>query len=91
MQFAKIADVVKLSWRAVQRLFHDNRKSENYFGRQKNWINPGIINSISDPIGAAVLFEALISNNSELLQKYVDKSIIGCFQKLILSKGPQSR
>ena len=89
--FSKIANLVKLSFRAVQRLFHENRKSENYFARQKNWINPGVVDSISDPIGAAVLFEALISNNATLLRRHVDGEIFSCFQRLILSRGPESR
>jgi len=75
----------------MSQLFKNNRNSENYFARQKDWINPGIISQIADPVGAALAFNLLISENVLLLETAVDSEVILAFQRLILERGPQDR
>ena len=89
--FATIVTVVKLAWKTMEQLFRGNRVSENYFAKQPKWINPGIIDQIADPVGAALTFNRLISQNIDLLENSVDAEIIRAFQGLILKRGPQDR
>ena len=89
--FTQIADTTKMAWHALQQCFKGNPMSENYFAAQPGWINPGIISQIADPVGAAVAFEKLISENANLLENCVDESIIKAFMNLIIERGPQQR
>ena len=88
--FSRVSDLVMLAWRALQSIFLNNKENEDYFARQENWITT-TISLISDPIGAAVAFSKLISNNADLLKRYVSRSIIEEFKGLIKTKGLQSR
>jgi hypothetical protein len=89
--FATISMCVKLAWRFMEKLFQNNEDNEGYFADQNGWINPGLVNQIADPVGAAIAFGTLISSNKALLEKYVDKSVIQAFIRLIKERGPQAR
>ena len=89
--FAQISNTTKMAWHALQQCFKSNHTSENYFASQPGWINPGIIQQIADPVGAAIAFEKLISENAKLLEDCVDESIINAFMSLIMERGPQAR
>ncbi|GMH53038.1 hypothetical protein TrLO_g6616 [Triparma laevis f. longispina] len=88
--FNRVANLVSLCWRALQTMFFNNRESENYFARKEGWIFK-TISLISDPIGAAVAFSKLISNNATLVEEYVSHDTIEEFKTLIMAKGFQSR
>ena len=89
-EYSRVANLVSLSWTCLETMFLNNRLSEDYFARRKGWISK-TISLISDPIGAAVAFGKLISNNAYLVERYVNHDIISNFKSLIMSKGFQSR
>ena len=89
-RYARIANLVTMAWRTLQVCFNDNRVSETYFAKKTGWIS-SIIKLVADPIGAAIMFEALIRDNGELLSKYVNNEVINEFKDLIIKKGMQPR
>jgi len=89
-RYAKVADLISLSWRAMETMFLNNTRNEDYFARKDGWITT-TISLVSDPIGAAVAFGKLIDNNADLLKRYVTRPIIREFKSLIKAKGLQSR
>ncbi|GMI00699.1 hypothetical protein TrST_g8820 [Triparma strigata] len=89
--FDQISSVIKLAWHGLVMLFQGNRACEQYFANQPGWINPGVMNQIADPVGAAVAFNKLITSNKVLLETKVDSAIIEKFIELIKKRGPQER
>ena len=89
--FAPLATTIKLSWHSLTQLFTGNRDSENYFAAQPGYINPGIIAQIADPIGAALAFSQLITDNAALLKDHIDTQITQAFLDLLRERPPQAR
>ena len=81
--FEQISVIIKLAWKALEMLFGNNRVSEEYFAQQEGWMNPGIMDQIAYPVGAAAAFNKLISDNKVLLENKVDIKIIDKFIELI--------
>jgi len=90
-RFHSLSGIVRLSWKALDGIIRDNRANENYLSSKGGWINPGMVSQMPFPLGAASCFSTLITNNADLLENVIDKTMLLAFEDLILQHGPQAR
>lgn len=97
--------VQKFSYVLIQRLCDGNDANEAYIGRRKlksfrdgtssDDASPSMMELLRthliDPLGASTTLSMLLSDNSGLMKKYAEPSLVNEVSTLIQVSGPQSR
>jgi len=93
--FAGPKAIEKFAYVILQRMCEGNTENQNYFGRKTlgdglRWVDR-MMQTLEDPLGAAVTLSKLLSQNELLMQKYATPALVLRILEMIQDCGPETR